>query len=110
VIPLPVFAFLYGLSIPESPVWRLQEAGYTALGEKKRPGLGLCRELGTTLQLFQRRDVLTPVLLLVVVMVGQQCSGMKIIQGYAVEIFADVFTEVHSTSELYLTFISCLRK
>ena len=40
------------------------------------------------------RDVLTPVLLLVVVLIGQQCSGMKIIQGFAVEIFADVFTKV----------------
>ena len=27
-----------------------------------------------------------------VVIVGQQCSGMKIIQGYAVEIFADTFS------------------
>ena len=40
------------------------------------------------------RDVMTPVLLLVVVLIGQQCSGMKIIQGFAVEIFADVFTKV----------------
>ena len=37
---------------------------------------------------------MTPVLLLVVVLIGQQCSGMKIIQGFAVEIFADVFTKV----------------
>ena len=32
-------------------------------------------------------------MLLVVVIVAQQCSGMKIIQGYAVEIFADTFSE-----------------
>ena len=31
-------------------------------------------------------------MLLVVVIVAQQCSGMKIIQGYAVEIFADTFS------------------
>ena len=31
-------------------------------------------------------------MLLVVVIIGQQCSGMKIIQGYAVEIFADTFS------------------
>ena len=36
----------------------------------------------------------TPILLLVVVLIGQQCSGMKIIQGFAVEIFADVFSKV----------------
>ena len=40
------------------------------------------------------RDVTTPILLLVVVLIGQQCSGMKIIQGFAVEIFADVFSKV----------------
>ena len=33
-----------------------------------------------------------PLVLLVVVIIGQQCSGMKIIQGYAVEIFADTFS------------------
>ena len=38
-------------------------------------------------------DVRVPLMLLVVVIVAQQCSGMKIIQGYAVEIFADTFTE-----------------
>ena len=41
---------------------------------------------------------MTPVLLLVVVLIGQQCSGMKIIQGFAVEIFADVFTKVGAFS------------
>ena len=40
------------------------------------------------------RDVVTPMVLLVILLIGQQCSGMKIIQGFAVEIFADVFTEV----------------
>ena len=33
-----------------------------------------------------------PLLLLIVVIIAQQCSGMKIIQGYAVEIFADTFS------------------
>ena len=40
------------------------------------------------------RDVYTPMVLLVVVLVAQQCSGMKVIQGFAVEIFADVYTKV----------------
>ena len=40
------------------------------------------------------RDVVTPMVLLVILLIGQQCSGMKIIQGFAVEIFADVFTKV----------------
>ena len=33
-----------------------------------------------------------PLLVVVVVILAQQCSGMKIIQGYAVEIFADTFS------------------
>ena len=37
-------------------------------------------------------DVRVPLVLLVIVIIGQQCSGMKIIQGYAVEIFADTFS------------------
>lgn len=35
-------------------------------------------------------------MLLVVVIVAQQCSGMKIIQGYAVEIFADTFSHARA--------------
>ena len=42
------------------------------------------------------RDIRVPLLLLVVVIVAQQCSGMKIIQGYAVEIFADTFSHARA--------------
>ena len=48
---------------------------------------GMLRKVRTSI-----RDIRVPLLLLVVVIVAQQCSGMKIIQGYAVEIFADTFS------------------
>ena len=47
-------------------------------------------------QKYIPRDIRVPLLLLVVVIVAQQCSGMKIIQGYAVEIFADTFSQTRA--------------
>ena len=44
------------------------------------------------LQMFKMRDVWFPFLLCVLNLVGQQAGGMKIIQGFQVEIFSDVYS------------------
>merc|ERR1719225_1398921 len=99
VIPLPIFALTYGYFIPESPIFLSQSEGYTLIDEERintdstKTFFNECKQqfIGT-LKFLDRRDVRVPMILLLVVIIGQQCSGMKIIQGYAVEIFADSFS------------------
>jgi len=96
VVPLPLLALVYGIFLPESPIYLSQIKGYTQLDEEDPPHTLTWAEtkqsLLTTVQMFRRREVLIPLSLLMLVLVAQQCSAMKVIQGYAVQIFADVFT------------------
>ena len=91
-------------------------AGYSQLdpnkkggGSSRTPLAGLARELGNMVEVGRRRDVYTPVLLLVILLVGQQCSGMKIIQGYAVEIFADTFSKVPRVALIVIDNARCVQ-
>ena len=43
--------------------------------------------------MFMTRDVWFPFLLCTLNLVGQQAGGMKIIQGFQVEIFAEVYSD-----------------
>ncbi|XP_023349580.1 facilitated trehalose transporter Tret1-2 homolog [Eurytemora carolleeae] len=100
VVPIPIVALIYGLFIPESPIYLSQRKGYTQLEDDAPPQNISWKEtkhsLHHTIQMFKRREVICPLLLLFVVLVAQQCSAMKVIQGYAVEIFADVFSNEKS--------------
>ena len=113
--PLPVFIFIYGLFLPESPLFKKVhinyleqirisklkvqqerrssvDAEYQPLVDNKeenytnkRGWLG-CGKLLT-------RDVWFPFILCTLNLVGQQAGGMKIIQGFQVEIFAEVYAK-----------------
>ena len=71
--------------------WTEQVAGYSSLdGERAAVKDGVVERsrwaewrhtAAATASLLRRPDIRTPLLLLVIVILAQQCSGMKIIQG-----------------------------